>query len=68
MTSARQLGQISYRDITRFYYVKTRTELSLWLQQRGTGTRSVRVVQWMLPRVQALLHMTSTAPGGKHRH
>lgn len=67
MTSARQLGQISYRDITRFYYVKASTELRLWLQ-RGTGTRSARVVQWMLPRVQALLHMTSTAPGGKHRH
>lgn len=60
--------QISYRDITRFYYVKCRTELRLRrLRRRGIENRSAPVAVSTPPPVPVLPLTLSIATGGRHR-
>jgi hypothetical protein len=59
---------VSYRDITRFYYVKCRTELHLRrLRRRGIENRSAPVVVSTLPPVP-VLPLTPSIVTGSSRH
>lgn len=59
--------KISYRDITRFYYVKCRTELRLRRLRRGIENRSAPVAV-LTPPLVPVLPLTPSIVTGSSRH